>query len=45
MAVTTPTTQIVPAERAVWQRPEVHRIEAGEAEGAVNTGTDAVVFS
>lgn len=33
------------AERSEWERPEVTRLDAGAAEGALNTGTDNVVFS
>lgn len=32
-------------ERAVWEKPEMRRLETGEAEGAAGAGNDNVVFS
>ena len=32
-------------ERAEWKRPELHRIDTGEAEGAANAGNDNVIYS
>ena len=30
---------------AEWEKPELRKLEAGDAEGASNTGTDNTVFS
>lgn len=42
---TTVTTRNDSGKSSSWQQPQVRRLDAGQAEGAVNTGGDNVVFS
>lgn len=39
------TTHNNSAKSSLWNKPEVKRIHAGQAEGAANTGMDNVVYS
>lgn len=42
---TTRTTHIDSAKSSLWNKPQVRRIHAGQAEGAANAGADNIVFS